>query len=72
MAETRIATTSQILGYLSLAAQLIEAGQMTVEKLKQWLRSEGVSQEQLDAMDARLTTAIEAREAEKPVDPIEA
>lgn len=72
MASTKNLSTSEIIGYLQLAAQLIEAGKTSVAALRGWLVQEGATPEQLADMDARLSSAIAAREAERSTEgPIE-
>lgn len=54
-----------IFALAQLAAQLVASGRTTFGKLKAALQKEGATDEELDALDVKLTDAIAQREAER-------
>jgi hypothetical protein len=54
-----------ILAWAQLAGTLIASGRSSLEKLKSALQREGATDEELDALDVKLTAAIAQREADK-------
>lgn len=53
-----------MLGYMQMILELVTSGRTTWAKLRAFLQQEGATNEELAALDARLSTAIDAREAE--------
>ena len=58
-----------ILAFAQTVTEMIAAGKTTGARLRDILQQEGATPEQLATLDARLTAAISAREAERGGDP---